>query len=1850
MLLAGLLTVTAYAGATQTIQLTATGPTGTNSATVQLGVPINLAATVSAGANQDVSWSVKGGGTLVASTTAPYTSAVYTPDHTMPSPATITITAALTAEKSVAASYTATLVNPVPSIASISPTQVLTDDTQTITLNGAGFVTGMTVLFNGATIATKYSSYNKATFSLPVSATASGNLNLQVQNPAPGGGTTAVTIPVEPNSIALTATNAAGTNTGTAPLTSTVTMSDIVTGSKVTGVTWSVAGGGTISTSGVYTAPATMPASSAVTITAALTSNPAITASYKLTLTDPLPTITKSSAAGVPAGATTAVTLTGTGFLPTTAFTATGGTIATTYVSATSVTATVTLPASATGNLSIAAQNPAPGGGVGAAFEIPIYTLALVATDPDGANTGTGRLGVPLTVVATPNAGTNHFVGWSLTGAGSFVTSGSEDTTVTYTPPTTMPANSTVTLTAHMTGLTSLTTSYTFTLINPIPTVTSTSPASLLTGGTQTVTLNGSGFVSGATVAYNGTMLPTTFASYNKVTVAVPVAANASGTLNFQIQNPTPGGGAGTTFTETVDAPTIALTATDKEGTNSGTANLNETVNLAAAVTGSEVTTVTWSVTGGGSISTTGVYTPPTAIPASNSITITAALTSNPNITASYTLSLLDPAPVLTSASVPQLAAGATATATLYGSGFVPSTTFTVTGGTITTTYQSPTNITAQITVPATGSGNLTITAVNAAPGGGTSAAITIPIWTITLTATDPDGTNTGNARLGVPVSLAVTNTDTGSQYVNYSLAGPGTISMSGAYGQNATYTPPQTMPAATTAVITASMGGFPSLATSYTINLIDPAPVVTTASPTQLLTAGTQTVTLTGTGFLPTTVISSSGTPLAATYVSYTKMTVPVTVAANATGPINLIVQNPAPGGGSTTVSETVATPALTVTATDADGTNTGTAELGVNVTMTASASGIASTAVTWTLAGPGSITSAGVYTAPLTMPASTAVTITASLNSNPSVTASYQLNLIYPAPTLTKASVAGIPAGTTTAVTITGTGFVPGTVFSTSTGTIAATYVSGTSETAQITLPAGASGNLTISAQNGSTSATLAVPIWTIAITAIDPDGTNTGTARLAIPVSLVATTFAGSNGYVNWVITSGPGSISKSGTDNVDATYTPPSTFPTGNTTVVITASMSAVPSLTTSYTLNVVYPVPTVTSEMPAQLTPGASTTISMGGTGFEPGMVVNVNGASYPANIASSKSASIKLSIPPTQSGPTVSLQVQNPTPGGGPGTTFTVPLATTAITLTATDADGTNTGTAELGVNVTMAATVTGSASNAVTWSVTGAGSISTNGVYTAPTVMPASAAVAITATLTSNPAITATYQLNLIDPTPVITSASPAGVPAGTTTTVTLTGTGFLAGTVFTATGGTVTTTFVSPTSVTAQVTLAATASGNLSIQGSNPAPGGGTGATFQMPIYTIALTATDPDGTNTGTARLGVPVSLTAATFAGSNHNVTWVLSGPGNLNVLPGSPFDNAIYTPPTTMPAATTATVTASMSGLPALTTTYTIALVNPIPSVTSFSPTQLLTGGTQTVTLTGTGFVPGTFVVMNGSPLVTTYASPTSATVAVPVTATATGTLSLQVQNPTPGGGAGNTFTESVDTDSITITATDGDGTNTGTAELGVNVTFTASVSGADVPAVNWTVAGPGSISTSGVYTAPAVMPTTSTQVTVTAALVSNPAVTASYSFSIINPSPTIVSASQYVVSSVEPNNITLNGTGFVPGTTFTATNATITSTYESATSMQVQITVNTGTTGTVILQAENPAPGGGTSAPFTETITSNISATAAGRLLDQTTFGTTATLLQTVEGLGVNGWLAQQFNTPPTLLTMPTQP
>ena len=282
--------------------------------------------------------------------------------------------------------------------------------------------------------------------------------------------------------------------------------------------------------------------------------------------------------------------------------------------------------------------------------------------------------------------------------------------------------------------------------------------------------------------------------------------------------------------------------------------------------------------------------------------------------------------------------------------------------------------------------------------------------------------------------------------------------------------------------------------------------------------------------------------------------------------------------------------------------------------------------------------------------------------------------------------------------------------------------------------------------------------------------------------------------------------------------------------------------------------------------------------------------------------------------------------------------------------MTATNAGGaTNNGTAQLGVQVNLITSVVNGAVSPRTWTLQGAGTLTPNNTnnsgaaYMPPSAMPANTSVTITATTTASPIVSASYTLTLVNPIPTLVSASPTHASAGGTVSVALTGTGFVSGTVLTASSGTVTTTYTSPTSLTAHITLPASASGNVSLVAQNPTPGGGTGTALAMPIAALTMTATNPNGSaNNGTAQLGVQVNFLTSMVNGAVSSRVWTLQGAGTLT--PNNANNSgAAYMAPSATPANTSVIITATTTASPIVSASYTLTLLNPVPVITSASP-------------------------------------------------------------------------------------------------------------------------------------------------------------------------------------------------------------------------------------------------------------------------------------------------------------------
>ena len=83
---------------------------------------------------------------------------------------------------------------------------------------------------------------------------------------------------------------------------------------------------------------------------------------------------------------------------------------------------------------------------------------------------------------------------------------------------------------------------------NPVPSISSLSPASLLVGGAaQTLTINGANFLAASTVTYNGIAHAPTYISAGQLTIALTASdLYALGNYPIVVSNPAPGGGAST--------------------------------------------------------------------------------------------------------------------------------------------------------------------------------------------------------------------------------------------------------------------------------------------------------------------------------------------------------------------------------------------------------------------------------------------------------------------------------------------------------------------------------------------------------------------------------------------------------------------------------------------------------------------------------------------------------------------------------------------------------------------------------------------------------------------------------------------------------------------------------------------------------------------------------------------------------------------------------------------------------------------------------------------------------------------------------------------------------------------------------------------------------------------------------------------------------------------------------------------------------------------------------------------------------------------------------------------------------
>jgi hypothetical protein len=797
-----------------------------------------------------------------------------------------------------------------PSLTAISPTSAIAGSGPvTLTATGSNFVSTSVVQVNGANRSTTFVSGTQLTATLTASDTSTaGSLSITVNTP--GSGTSA--------SLTFTVANSAPSLTSISPNTATAggpAFTLTANGSNfVNGATVQVNGSNRTTTfvSGTQltaSIPSSDIASAGTLAIGVINPDGSTTGTLAFTVNNPnnpqpaLASISPTSATAGSPGFT--LTVTGSNFVSASVVRVNGASRTTTFVSNTQLTATI--PAS-----DIASTG----------------SLAIGVINPDGSTTGTLSLAVnnppPSLASISPTSATAGSPGFTLTVTGSNFVSASvvrvngASRTTTFVSATQLtaaiPASdiasagtlSVTVFTPTPGGGTS--TALAFTVTSPPPSLTSISPSTAIAGGPAfTLTATGSNFVSGSIVQVNGANRTTTFVSSTQLTAAIPASDIAStgslaigvinpdgsttGTVSLAVNNPPPSLASISPTSATAGSPGFTLTVTGSNFVSASVVRVNGASRTTTFVSNTQLTAT--------------IPASDIASPGTLSITV---FTASPGGGTSgvLTFNVNNPVPSLTSISPNSVVAGSAAfTLTVNGSNFVGGSVVQINGAGRPTTFVSNTQLTASISASDIAStGNLSITVSNAAPGGGTSSAVTLAVVNPapSLANISPNSATAGSAGFTLTVN--------GSDFISSSV-----VQVNGS-NRTTTFVSGTQLTAAIPAsdlavgallsitVFTPAPGGGTSSSVTFTVN--NPAPSISSISPNPVLAlGGSFTLTVNGSGFVTGSVVQFDGSPRPTTFVSATQVT--AQISSNdiiAVGQHAITVFNPTPGGGTSNSS----------------------------------------------------------------------------------------------------------------------------------------------------------------------------------------------------------------------------------------------------------------------------------------------------------------------------------------------------------------------------------------------------------------------------------------------------------------------------------------------------------------------------------------------------------------------------------------------------------------------------------------------------------------------------------------------------------------------------------------------------------------------------------------------------------------------------------------------------------------------------------------------------------------------------------------------------------------------------------
>lgn len=282
------------------------------------------------------------------------------------------------------------------------------------------------------------------------------------------------------------------------------------------------------------------------------------------------------------------------------------------------------------------------------------------------------------------------------------------------------------------------------------------------------------------------------------------------------------------------------------------------------------------------------------------------------------------------------------------------------------------------------------------------------------------------------------------------------------------------------------------------------------------------------------------------------------------------------------------------------------------------------------------------------------------------------------------------------------------------------------------------------------------------------------------------------------------------------------------------------------------------------------------------------------------------------------------------------------------------------------------------------------------------------------------------TMPLTVQSPPPGVVFTSPERVVRATGAfTLRVFGDGFAQGSVVRWNGSARPTTFVHPGELTAQIANAdIQQAGTVQVSVFTPAPGGGTSNTLNFPVDVPPNPAAVVTGMSPGVVAAGTGGTITV-TGNWFFQGVTRVaITGMGTEPAVTVVSLTQLRFTlTPQNMPAAGISQVSVfnpAPGGGGAL-VPGGLQVNNPVPVLTAVAPAQAVVGQqSQVVRITGTGFVPGSYIRFDDEGKGTGYVSPTELQMVLEARdLDQAGTFPITVTNFGPAGGVSNTLTFTV---------------------------------------------------------------------------------------------------------------------------------------------------------------------------------------------------------------------------------------